>query len=191
MLTWPEAKQTFERILASPTNPDFNHRTETRSLVNTYARLLKSYCNAQQLLVDAEGYIRVCSKSAASGDEIWLVTGCPKPMILRKLKSGRYTIVGAAYVQVIMDGEAFLGPVPPTHDRVIQIEEEKDGYLYAYRNRETGHISLADPRLGPSEGWIHNRHERVIDPSANQIDPRHTAAVLKKRGVDLRVIEIE
>ncbi|KAF6808258.1 ankyrin and het domain protein [Colletotrichum sojae] len=46
-----------------------------------------------------------------SGDGIFVIKGCPKPMILR-LEGGKYKVIGACEVPHLQRGEGFLGPLP-------------------------------------------------------------------------------
>ncbi|KAF6810067.1 ankyrin and het domain protein [Colletotrichum musicola] len=46
-----------------------------------------------------------------AGDGIYVIKGCPKPMILRP-EGGRYKVIGACVAPHLRRGEAFLGPLP-------------------------------------------------------------------------------
>jgi len=51
-----------------------------------------------------------CSQCLAEpGDEVWVLFGCPMPMILRRHKMGRYLIIGPAVIPGLMMGEACKG----------------------------------------------------------------------------------
>ncbi|KAK3387911.1 hypothetical protein B0H63DRAFT_166774 [Podospora didyma] len=55
---------------------------------------------------------RICIASASPievGDEIWVVFGCPLPILLRKREDGYYAFVGQVWVPGIMEGEACEG----------------------------------------------------------------------------------
>ncbi|KAK3314503.1 heterokaryon incompatibility protein-domain-containing protein [Apodospora peruviana] len=57
------------------------------------------------------GYIGLMPLGARHGDEVWLLEGCPVPIMLRKTStSGEYTVVGKAYVHGVMDGEYWTQP---------------------------------------------------------------------------------
>ncbi|KAG7424625.1 hypothetical protein Forpi1262_v013702 [Fusarium oxysporum f. sp. raphani] len=54
------------------------------------------------------GYLGMGYVSSEVGDELWVVSGCPIPMILRKtgLKKNEYSLIGETYVHGAMQGEA-------------------------------------------------------------------------------------
>ncbi|KAI3572422.1 heterokaryon incompatibility protein-domain-containing protein [Fusarium oxysporum f. sp. albedinis] len=54
------------------------------------------------------GYLGMGYVSSEVGDELWIVSGCPTPMILRKtgLKKNEYSLIGETYVHGAMQGEA-------------------------------------------------------------------------------------
>jgi hypothetical protein len=48
----------------------------------------------------------VCQGRTLKEDEVYLVLGCSKPVVLRRSDEGnRFTLVGQCYVHGIMDGE--------------------------------------------------------------------------------------
>ncbi|KAF5568397.1 heterokaryon incompatibility (het-6OR allele) [Fusarium phyllophilum] len=52
-----------------------------------------------------EGYFACVFESTMVGDEIWVVSGCPTPLVLRS-RGQQYTLIGETYVHGIMHGEA-------------------------------------------------------------------------------------
>ncbi len=158
----------------------------------TYASRFRCYGQGRLFFFDDQRYIGMCPLATLPDDQIWVVMGCHSPLVLHAQENGRYKIVGECFVQGLMDGEAFLGRIPDTHERVIMSESMSRRSLVVYGNRKTEELSFQDPRLGPpAEHWIANRFTRESDASANQLDPRLTAEALKVRGVDLQSIEIE
>lgn len=59
--------------------------------------------------VTAKGHLGLGPDHAEAGDVIAVLIGCQVPFILRKSVDGKYEIVGEAYVDGIMDGEAVVG----------------------------------------------------------------------------------
>jgi hypothetical protein len=56
------------------------------------------------------GYFGIGTQSLREGDSVWIVPGCPVPLILRRVESGvRYRLVGGSYVHGVMDGEFLQG----------------------------------------------------------------------------------
>ncbi|KEY72640.1 hypothetical protein S7711_06274 [Stachybotrys chartarum IBT 7711] len=59
----------------------------------------------QQLFVTDTGYLGMGPRSGRLGDEVWIINGCPFPMVLTPHKL-RYKTVGRSYLHGIMHGEA-------------------------------------------------------------------------------------
>jgi hypothetical protein len=60
------------------------------------------------------------TKSLKSGDEIWILHGCPLPFVLRQLPSGNYQLIGETYVHGLMHGEALEEMRLPVEEIVIE-----------------------------------------------------------------------
>ncbi|KAF4432121.1 hypothetical protein F53441_13840 [Fusarium austroafricanum] len=65
------------------------------------------WCDHRPFLTDT-GYLGMGFPSCQAGDELWIVSGSPTPLILRKTgeKEGEYTMIGETYTHGIMQGEA-------------------------------------------------------------------------------------
>jgi hypothetical protein len=70
--------------------------------------LLSSCLGYRRLLATDTGHLTCAPESVEVGDEVWIVSGCPTPLILRKAgdRTGSYALVGEAYVHGVMYGEA-------------------------------------------------------------------------------------
>ena len=62
---------------------------------------------SQQLCLMDTGYLGMGPKSGMMGDEVWIISGCPFPMVLRKVLDTEmsYFVLGRAYVHGVMHGE--------------------------------------------------------------------------------------
>jgi hypothetical protein len=68
------------------------------------------YCHGMRLrpFCTKQGYFGIGTQSLRNGDGVWIVPGCPVPLILRRTKgSERYRLVGGSYVHGFMNGEVF------------------------------------------------------------------------------------
>jgi hypothetical protein len=59
-----------------------------------------------RIFLTCQGYLGLGAQSLRNGDTIWIVPGSRVPLIGRLQASGRYVLVGAAYVHGFMHGEA-------------------------------------------------------------------------------------
>jgi len=57
------------------------------------------------LTTSKKNLIGLAPKPTEIGDEIWILFGCSEPIVLRPVDN-KYLVVGPAYVDSIMDGEA-------------------------------------------------------------------------------------
>jgi hypothetical protein len=73
--------------------------------VIVFEMTLGSYFS-RRLIQTKKGFIGLAHAQSRVGDCICLLSGCTIPVILRRCEGG-FTIVGAGYVQGIMDGEAW------------------------------------------------------------------------------------
>jgi hypothetical protein len=67
--------------------------------------LLTTTLSSRRPAVTEQGHFACVFESSLVGDEIWVVSGCPTPLVLRK-DGQRYNLVGEAYVHGVMHGEA-------------------------------------------------------------------------------------
>ncbi|KAI1734354.1 heterokaryon incompatibility protein-domain-containing protein [Xylaria scruposa] len=62
--------------------------------------------NFKRLITTDRGYLGTAPYETQSGDIVTILLGSPVPIILRPLSSGMCSVVGAAYISGIMDGES-------------------------------------------------------------------------------------
>ncbi|KAM0289845.1 hypothetical protein ACHAQK_004584 [Fusarium lateritium] len=67
--------------------------------------LLTTTLSSRRPAVTEQGHFACIFESSQIGDEIWIVSGCPTPLVLRK-DGQQYNLVGEAYVHGVMHGEA-------------------------------------------------------------------------------------
>jgi hypothetical protein len=79
---------------------DLEHSASLYDLHYSHAMSLRPFCTRQ-------GYFGIGTQCLRKDDSVWIVHGCPVPLILRKIEgSERYRLVGGSYVHGFMDGEA-------------------------------------------------------------------------------------
>ncbi|KFA53741.1 hypothetical protein S40293_01691 [Stachybotrys chartarum IBT 40293] len=136
-----------------------------------------------------EGYI---------GDAICVLLGCESPIVLRQTTSGRYHVVGEAYVHGLQDGQAFLGPLEEQWSVHAVINNSNRQASCRFTNTNTAEIVDHDPRLPPlPEQWELSSDNTHGDPATTRTfnhkstglklnsDPRLTPGALKSRRVSL------
>ncbi|PKS12513.1 hypothetical protein jhhlp_000720 [Lomentospora prolificans] len=86
---------------------DFNH---SQLGIPVDAELYTSHAGgvmwSQRLFALDSGYLAMGPQSAELGDEFWIISGCPFPMVLRPVRQGGgYMVLGRSYVHGVMHGE--------------------------------------------------------------------------------------
>jgi len=147
-----------------------------------------AYQKGRSLITTSDGRIGLAPSDTKLGDEICTLLGCDKPVVLRETNL-TFNVVGTAYVDGLMYGDALLGPLPQGISLVLA--EGYDGY-YNHNMRE---VSREDPRLGPlPPEWQRVAHDkdssytmfyRVDGGHETTSDPRLSVDALRQRGLPL------
>jgi hypothetical protein len=122
------------------------------------------------------------------------------PLILRPTNDNKFQVVGEAYYNGVMDGEALLGPLPDGIEEVSRYSPVTARWDFAYFDRNNNTVTTVDPRLGdmPPDWKIESEPEDealqwFVNKETGEStwkDPRRTLQLLEKRGVDLRVFDL-
>jgi hypothetical protein len=96
-------------------------RTDSHKRFNHFVHLIHQTLSSGSLISTVAGRSAIVETTAAvaTEDSIWILFGCPTPMLLRN-KGGYCTVVSPAYVPGIMYGEAVEG---------VQLAPERDFYV--------------------------------------------------------------
>jgi hypothetical protein len=110
--------------------------------------------------------------AACPGDRICILLGCDYVMILRPstplstswlASMDTFLVVGQAYCDGFMDGEALLGPYALGTRQVSRLDESTGRSRLCYHNTKTGLWQEEDPRLNDvplPKHWERQRHEQ-------------------------------
>ncbi|KAI1376500.1 heterokaryon incompatibility protein-domain-containing protein [Hypoxylon crocopeplum] len=123
------------------------------SIEGEILRQLHHHTRGRSCHSTTDGSIVLGPSMAHSGDHIYVIPGCEVPLVLRRVDSMTYRIVGPCYHPEYANREALLGKLPADW-RVVSSE----GELW-YVNEEQKIETLHDPRLGPlPPGWKETKH---------------------------------
>ncbi|PNP74671.1 hypothetical protein FNYG_12007 [Fusarium nygamai] len=78
--------------------------SKKKNLVFMFYLLSTTLFNRRPAITE-EGHFACVFESTVVGDEIWIVSGCPTPLLMRS-QGQQYSLIGETYVQGIMHGEA-------------------------------------------------------------------------------------
>ena len=152
------------------------------------ASMILYACKNRSFISTKEGYIGLAPKAAEPGDQVAIILGCRKPMLLRPTLSGlQYQVVGECFVNGLSNGEALLGPLPDAYQAVNVYTN--DVYRYAFINKQAGTIHYHDPRISVEDQNFEESAPSFVAPDGKKI-PTLTANVLERRGVKLQQIDL-
>ncbi|KAK5123885.1 hypothetical protein LTR85_002081 [Meristemomyces frigidus] len=152
-------------------------------------------CAGRSLCVSDERRFCLAPGAALPGDVIAVLLGCTSAVILRSSAAGTYQVIGEAYYDGVMDGEAVLGPFQDDISIAKQRDNDDAYYHWAYKNESTGELSVDDPRLpelpldwekvAHQHDWLYSwfRHKSSGDFRLSYNDPRCDLDALERRGV--------
>jgi hypothetical protein len=168
------------------------------------AGAIMACCIGRSMFKTTKGYIGLAPKATRHGDIVTVLLGCPTPTILRPTHHPEtFQVVGTAYCDGFMSGEALLGSLPNGFEAVLKFNEEEKAYYSVFFNSETCIFQLEDPRLSQIPlpiGWKVKDHELkewwswfVNDISREDNgpgDPRLSPESLRERGVEIQRFDL-
>ncbi|KAI1405885.1 heterokaryon incompatibility protein-domain-containing protein [Hypoxylon fuscum] len=103
-------------------------------------------CSSRLLMRTQEGLIGLAPQPANQGDQVYVLLGSRKLLLLRPLSGSRYFVVGECSLCGFSHGEAILGPLPEDI-RPIWVPVNDGRYAEVFENCRTGSRQREDPRL--------------------------------------------
>ena len=189
-------QEIFLRMTESPSEP--SKRTLLDSLPyldGVYAAML-----GRVFFTTEAGFIGLAPKAARKGDRVHILLGCQSPMLLRPEETGTFSVVGECYIHRLMDGEAFLGPLPRNWKRVLRTGGDPPSLWDAFVDHEVGLLQIEDPRLGPlPSDWrivshsvehLYCKYLEKATGAASIFDPRMLPDSLRNMGADIQEIKL-
>lgn len=183
--------------------PAYQHHVEQPSVDEYTVRLFANHLGDQNLFITDDGNLGLGPSAIQIGDQVSVLLGCNTAIVLRSDDDMSFKVVGPAYLDGVMDGEALLGPLPDNVEAVREWDPKTRTADKGFRNRETGIVQCEDPRLGPlPTGWRRSKKKpqgafwmifENDDTGETRVaweDPRCDEEVLIDRGIQLRSFEL-
>ena len=161
-----------------------NIPSETRKLLD----FVTTFCSKRSFIITDEGYIGIAPKAAKQGDRVCVILGCRSPLLLRKLSGSQSQVVGQCYFHGMMNGEAFLGPLPDNFAFVNLRNMGRGTYDYAFVDKETGKTQYKDPRIEVNEQMVIEGNTFILPDGS--LDVILTPGLLKRRGVNVQTFNL-
>ena len=138
--------------------PDCSPGTQTAK----FLCYIREYCRDRSFVKTGEGYMGLAPKSALPGDLICVLLGCYTPLLLRPTSDSQYQLVGSYYVPGFMNGEAFLGLVPETHQAIRIYYERISTHFWGFINHRTRETQYKDPNSNSLQKRIKMKKHRCL-----------------------------
>ena len=144
------------------------------------------FCSKRSFIITNKGYIGIAPKATKPGDRVCVLLGCQMPLLLRKTSGLQFQVVGECYIHGLMDGEAFLGPLPDNYTALGKWEDVTDAFCFVFVDKETGKIQYNDPRMELSEQMIKEGNLLLHPDRTMEVTPD----MLKRRGVNVQTFDL-
>lgn len=171
--------------------------------VAMYCAQVREACTSRCLFVTEDGHIGLAPRLAEVGDDVFVLFGCIKPMILRRRTSEvsstpgpgaqvHHRVVGECYAHGLMQGQPVLGELPRYVRDVLDRNSAMGLRRMGFMDRREGHSSILeeDPRLNRFlEKLVRGGHLRY--PVLKELEEKGTINVLEEDGsLDIRVVNL-
>ena len=189
-LDLPEFEETRDFVLSVLQHRDYVLPIPADSQISSPLRMalmILYACENRSFISTKEGYIGLAPKAAKAGDQVAILLGCSRSIILRPTLGPQYQVVGECFVYGLNNGEALLGPLPDAYQAVNVYTN--DVYRYAFINKQAGTIQDHDPRIGVEDQSSEESARYNVAPDGTNV-PILTQNVLERRGVKLQQIDL-
>jgi len=195
---FPTLQNIRSALLNALENPeDTSNDFHAKIMQSAFGKALEARVRHQRFFRSSKGHLGFAPLDTEIGDIIVVFVGCWAPIILRPQASGRFKVIGAAYVHGLMDGEALVGPLPKGWN-VFQ-EIVGNSRVPGFVQMESGERRMDDLRSeGLEDRWRRIEAERELDDGlfivryrdevtgeVINFDPRLDREKLRERGVNI------
>ena len=186
-----EGRFAFSKLLGGPSKSFKNDVLDDRG-TQLYLSTVFEYAKNRSFLITKAGYIGLAPKATRPGDRVCVLLGCASPLVIRPVgaDSIKFQVVGEAYVDSAMSGEAFLGPLPDHYRYVAKFDIENGYHREAFFDRHTLKTQWEDPRWKYLLGEDYEQRLELNGMTKKNKEAVMRTEALKARGVELRWFEL-
>jgi hypothetical protein len=163
---------------------------------------VKHFCYGRSFFKSSGGHIGLAPRGAQAGDLLVTLLECDSATVLKPAENGYFKVVGEAFCEGAMEGEALMAPLPGAFRRLLRKDSKTKGYWTGFIDGNTNTWQPEDPRLEEVSlpaGWGRKSHENeMVDTifvnertgEETQYDPRLRVEPLRERGVELQEFKL-
>ncbi len=152
---------------------------------------LRIACRDRALFITENGHLGMAPDCVSTNDEICVLFGTWKPVILRSISQTQHRVVGGdSYVHGPMNAEPILGPLPRNLHGVLDLHAAVGGLKSAgYREVDTGRIVDVDVRV---ERFLGDLMENGVlrDPSMRELETQGVKETFMKAGIKIQIFDL-
>ena len=168
-------KQIKHLITKGPIKSADDLGVEISGILNT----IKKFALAWRYFITSDGYVGATLWHSRPHDKVVAIPGVGDPLVIRPLQDGTYHLVGRCYMHGVMQGEPFLGALPPRIHQFSKTHGEVDAVFYL--NSQSGELTTRDPRFELLGINISAHNHTILEDGWVKVD----VSVLKELGVQL------
>ena len=188
---FPEFQQSLDFLFAIlhpavKKAPDYGPGVQA----NKFLSWVWEYCKLRSFFKTREGYIGLAPRNAQPEDQVCFLLGCNMPMLLRPTTNSQYQVVGECYVHGLMNGEAFLGPLPEELQPIYIFNEPKRKDFWGYLDLRTGKTQWNDPRVESLPENDNDEETPMISLPDGTVERQLTPKMIQRRGVKLQTFDL-
>ena len=183
---YPQFEKSRDFLLAILEDSSRTFTYTPGSDVSLYLGLVLELCHKRSFITTEEGYIGLAPEASKPGDQICVLLGCKKPLVLRPTPDLQYQVVGECYVHGLGDAEALLGPLPENYQSVHIYDEELKLYFWAFMDKETGNTQYQDPRMEKGGQMVKAPRHHLDGSEVLEVN----SEMLWRRGVQVQKFDL-
>ena len=142
--TIEESKTLLAKVLATQDSED---ELLSDSGMNSFLGRMYPY-RGRSFIATRDGNIGLAPRATKASDRVCILPGCGTPLVVRPTGSDstQYQVVGPCYIDGMMTGEAFLGPMPDHFRMLSKLDRESQLEEMAFYDERSSKIQWEDPR---------------------------------------------
>ena len=185
-----DGKLAFSKFIGGPSKYSEDDILDDRE-AQRYLTAVFVCARNRSLIFTRAGRIGLAPRATRPGDRVCVLLGCANPLVIRPVGacSAQFQVVGAAYIDSMMSGEALLGPLPNHYRHILKYDRELRYYRHAFLNSQTLETQWEDPRW---KCLLGEDYEEGLDFKSRVENGKESllrTKVLEARGIELRMFE--
>ncbi|MCJ1288156.1 hypothetical protein MMC26_007511 [Xylographa opegraphella] len=186
-----EGRDAFSKILKT-TPESFKENLDDDAVAQKYTDTVVKYAKGRSFIVTENGYVGLAPVATQPGDQVCVLLGCITPLVIRPVGADptQFQVVGEAYVDCAMTGEAFIGPLPDHFKNLQKLDTERGYHRQAFLDERTSEAQWEDPRWSRVLGEDFEQRLELKGMTEEEEKACMMREVVKARGMEPQRFEL-